>query len=261
MARIRSTTPSAWSLLKEQYPWPLEQPEVKPLHWSLDYGGRELITNLIARRKVRVVLEIGVYLGGSARQWLSVSPDVLVVAVDLWPQVTLSGFEVRDPIGRRYWDQLSAPDGLYRTFLSSMWDERQRIVPVRSRSTEVLPELHALGLRPDLVYLDAGKTGVEIPLLEQLFPDALISGDDWCWHDGRQFPIRMPVKESCRRRGYHLKQVHNTWLIDDQPWTRQERLIRLRCLPREILHRAGAIRQQIRGVNSIGISIRPKRVT
>lgn len=250
-------SPDIWPRLQERFPWPSECPDVKPVHWALDYGGRALITNLIARRKVRVVLEIGVFLGGSVRQWLSASPDVLVVAVDPWPQINLPNrFILNHPIGRRHWDQISAPDGLYQTFLSSLREMRQRILPVRAASMAVLPELHTLGLRPELVYLDADKTGEEITLCEKLFPGALISGDDWWWQDGRQFPIQMPVKESCRRRGRHLKQADNTWLIDVQPWTWQERQIRLRCLPSELAQRIDIIRQRVLGINSSGESIR-----
>jgi hypothetical protein len=248
------TPPALWLQLQERYPWPGERPDVKPIDWSVDYGGRDLITNLIARRKLRMVLELGVFLGGSARQWLMASPDVLVVAVDPWPEITSAThqFYFNHPIGRRHWDQLTAPHGGYRTFLSSLWNLRQRIVPVRAGSMTVLPELHALGLRPDLVYLDTDKTGQEISLCEALFPEALISGDDWYWQDGRQFPIRVPVTESCRRRGYHQKQVDNTWLIDSHPWTWQERLIRLRSVPKELFHRLDVVRQQMGGVNSGG---------
>jgi hypothetical protein len=48
----------------------------------------------------------------------------------------------------------------------------------RESSLDVLPELHSLGLRPDMVYIDADKKGHEIPVCDELFPDAVIAGDD-----------------------------------------------------------------------------------
>ena len=35
--------------------------------WVMDYGGRDLIRHLIAVRQPRVIVEIGVVLGGSVR--------------------------------------------------------------------------------------------------------------------------------------------------------------------------------------------------
>lgn len=81
-------------------------------------------------------------------------------------------------IGRPYRDQLCAPEGVYRSFISSMWDVRHRIVHVRGMAVAVLPELHSLGLRPDMAYIDADKKGHEIRVCDELFPAAVIAGDD-----------------------------------------------------------------------------------
>jgi predicted O-methyltransferase YrrM len=239
--------------LKARYPWPTERPSESPILWSLDYGGRRLITDAIASRGVSVLLEIGSFLGGSARQWLAASREVVVVCVDPWPDLIDSGRGIAaHHIGRAYRDQLRAPEGVYRSFLSSMWDVRHRIVHVRGMSLDVLPELHSLGLRPDMVYIDADKKGHEIPVCDELFPDAVIAGDDWNWSDGFSFPIREPAYRSARKRGRRLKCVGTTWLIDDGPWTIRERLLQLQSSPRSLTQAAHSLMRRLNGTTSSG---------
>jgi hypothetical protein len=88
---------------------------------------------------------------------------------------------------------LLAENGLYNSFLASKWDVRDRVIPVRGSSLDVLPLLHSLELRSDLVFLDAGKEGEEIALCEKLFPSSILGGDDWYYTDGRGFPLRAPT--------------------------------------------------------------------
>lgn len=245
---------AAWAALRERFPWPAERPKADAIRWSMDYGGRGLIVDVLANRPRRLVLEIGTFLGGSARQWLQAADGVRVVAVDPWPdlkrQPPLGSFVERHPIGRRHADQLFARNGLYDSFLSSMWDLRERIVPVRGTAQDALPTLHALGLRPDLIYVDSDKTGRELPLCERLFPGALICGDDWMWQDGTAFPIRRPAIDLARRQGRPLKCADHTWLIDDCPWSWRQRLCWLRHMPSATWHRLDAVRQRLSGLSS-----------
>jgi hypothetical protein len=81
-SRAALQTRETLARLKARYPWPTERPSESPILWSLDYGGRRLITDAIASRGVNVLLEIGSFLGGSARQWLAASREVVVVCVD-----------------------------------------------------------------------------------------------------------------------------------------------------------------------------------
>jgi hypothetical protein len=230
--------------LKTRYPWPTERPSESPILWSLDYGGRRLITDAIASRGVNVLLEIGSFLGGSALQWLAASREVVVVCVDPWPDLIDPGPGITaHHIGRAYRDQLRAPEGVYRSFISSMWDVRHRIVHVRGMS---------LGLRPDMVYIDADKKGHEIPVCDELFPDAVIAGDDWNWSDGYSFPIREPASRSAHSRGRRLKCVGTTWLIDDGPWTIRERLLQLQSSPRSLTQAAHSLIRRLNGTTSSG---------
>lgn len=244
---------SALPAVRARFPWPTKRPDVPPVPWNMDYGGRRLISRAISRRGMRVVLEIGSWLGGSARQWLASSPDVVVVCVDAWPTLDApSRHMTRHELWPRFGAQLGAVDGLYNSFLAWMWDFRERVIPVRGRSCEMLPLLHSLGLQPELVFLDAGKQGEEIAVCDDLFPAALIGGDDWYFTDGTGFPLRTPTRASAARRGRVLKVFSNTWLIDDRPWTLDERLWRICEAPTDLLMAARAARQRWRGMTSAG---------
>lgn len=251
-------TTAAVDAVRDRFPWPDRKPDVPAVPWVMDYGGRALIKHLIATRQPRVIVEIGAFVGGSVRQWLEVSPDVTVVAIDPWPQKKgPDPFFDGHPIGRLHSRQLREPDGLYRAFLATMWEHRDRVIPVRGRGCDMLPVLHALGLRPDLIFIDADKRGAEIAICDDLFPEAIICGDDWLWCDGRCYPSQQPVGESARRRHRVLKCVSNTWLIDDRPWTAAERMIWLRGLPQSVLRRLTAWARARRGCNSAGNPAQP----
>ena len=250
----------AWTTLRQRYPWPERRPEAAPIDWSMDYGGRELLLEAIRTRGLRVVVEIGVFLGGSLRQWLAASPHVVAVAVDPWDDLEShpgrESFVARHPIGRRHASQLFAPEGHYASFLASAWDLRERVVPIRGRGAEVLPALHSIGLKPDLIYLDADKRGSELPICAELFPSAIIGGDDWIWSDGASFPMRGPARATARAQRRVLKTVDNTWLIDDRPWSAFERRLWWRRLPWTLRHELDAMRQRRQGRDSSRMKVR-----
>lgn len=239
--------------IRARFPWPEERPHVAPIPWSMDYGGRRLITDAIKSRNVRVVLEIGSFLGGSARQWLAAGPDVVVVCIDPWKDIVgPRPLWDKHPLGRAFGAQLREVAGVFNSFLSSMWDVRNRVIAVRGLSAVVARELHALGLEPDLIYIDADKKGNEIAECDALFPDALIGGDDWNWSDGYGFPIRAPAYRSTRTRNRFLKHYGNTWLIDDRPWSLRERILQCQAAPRgtaQVLH---SLLRRLRGKTSSG---------
>lgn len=248
-----SSSASPVARLRERFPWPVKQPSVAPVDWVMDYGGRELIQEIITTRKLRLIVEVGVFVGGSVRQWLSLSPDLVVVAIDPWPRIEGSNhFYDTHPVGRRYGNQLRTTDGLYHSFLATLWNDRHRVIPMRGTGVQMLPRLHAAGIRPDLIFIDADKQGDEISLCDELFPEAVICGDDWLWCDGYRFPCQRPVRESARCRKRQLKCVSNTWVVDKCPWTLAERLIWLRGWPVSLIRRFTAWRRSLRGRDSSG---------
>jgi hypothetical protein len=110
-------------------------------------------------------------------------------------------------------------------FLANLWDYRERVIPIRGNSPDMLFEIHRLGAEPDLIFLDADKEGREIEICHELFPNATMTGDDWWWGRDRWwradkgYPIRKPVKDFCRQNRRFLKTSYQTWVIDDEPPT------------------------------------------
>ncbi len=78
----------AIAALQQAHPWPdiSRLDGTPPLMWNLDGGGRELIVELIRRRRPECMLEVGTFLGGSAFQWLSSLDDFVLIALDTWHQ-------------------------------------------------------------------------------------------------------------------------------------------------------------------------------
>ena len=196
--------------IRDQFPWPAGDPSVAPYMVNLDFGGRHLVTELIESGRAWTVLEIGSFLGGSTEQWLKASGEVQVVAVDPWPTLPRVGTELSRELDWFRWPkprehivaQLNAADGLYRTFLANMAPYRDRVVPVRARSEDVLAELKRLGLEPDLIYIDADKKRVDLDLCLELFPGAILSGDDYLWRpEPGKTAVERIAKKVARRIG------------------------------------------------------------
>ena len=98
--------------------------------------------------------------------------------------------------------QIRELDGLYHAFLATLWEDRDRVIPLRGTTgREMPPALHSLGLRPDLIFIDTDTQATEVAIYNDLFPEATVCGDDWLWCDGKRFPSQRPVRESALRRG------------------------------------------------------------
>lgn len=210
--------------LRLRYPWPSEKPNVLPTDWSLDGGGKELVINKIRSAKLKCVVEIGVFFGGSVRTWVMNTVNTIVIAADPWtPAAWWAEYAVKH--GREELAmQLKAPQGPYETFLSSLWDFRDRVIPVNSSSPSILHELSDVGVKPDLFFFDSDKTGDDLEVAHKLFPEAVLTGDDWTWGKNGVYPIRKAVKEFCLKYNYTYRYCGATWVIDFESVPLKERV-------------------------------------
>lgn len=205
--------------LRARYPWP-EIVAAAPYLVDLDGGGRFLIDRLITHRGLTTILEIGSFLGGSTQRWLTRRPEVEVVAVDPWPDGTAGDFVASE---EPWFDwprppadvvcALNARDGLYHTFLANLAPYRDRVVPVRGRSEDQMERLAALGLEPDLVYLDADKKLVDLETCFRLWPRARLTGDDYAWNAAAGYPMRQLVDSFAGRHGFAVAHLLQTWVL------------------------------------------------
>jgi hypothetical protein len=199
----------------ERGSWPQQRPDFQPSDWSLEGGGKRLVISRIPTDRPFVVLEIGAFLGGSVRQWLAHSPNVRVVAIDPWEDEKWWGSYAEKHGRFDLAEQLRRPDGPYQTFLSTNWEYRSRLIPVRGRSPDVLTDLRDAGWLPDLVYFDSGKAGGDIEIVHSLWPRAILTGDDWTWLSEGEYPIRTAVRSFARKHGLEVAVDRATWAVTD----------------------------------------------
>lgn len=210
--------------LRLRYPWPPEQPNVLPTDWSLDGGGKELVINKIRSAKLECIVEIGVFFGGSVRKWVMNTANTIVIAADPWkPAEWWSEYAINHGYGELA-AQLSVPQGPYETFLASIWDLRERVIPVNRSSPSILYELSEIGVMPDLIFFDSDKTGDDLDVAHELFPNAVLTGDDWTWVKDGDYPIRKAVKAFCLKHNYTYRHYACTWVIDFEPIPVRERM-------------------------------------
>jgi len=172
--------------------------------------------------------EIGVWTGGSCLRWLRAKPDLTVIGVDLW--------ESNGEYGEYFWthrdmfwttietkaspeqisNQLNSDNGLFLCTISNLWEFRDRFIPVRGRSPEILHEVASLAAEPDVIFLDADKRGREVATCHQIWPSALLCGDDWYWNEANadpSYPIRDPVLEFADKNKLDVRIADATWAL------------------------------------------------
>ena len=212
--------------LKNIYSWPAERPpEFHPFYWSLDGGGKHLVQEAIASRNSKILVEIGVFFAGSVLQWLSKCPDLTVIGIDPW-DTNLADYYLEN--GKYYGDsivkgnlttedlynQLNLHEGAYLSMLSNTWDYQDRYIPMRGKSPEKLYELKDMGVIPDIVFIDSDKSGRDLEVCYELFPDCTITGDDWNWtQDGKTCPIREAVESFAASKGLEITVSRETWVL------------------------------------------------
>lgn len=227
---------------KLSHPWPSEQPNVLPTDWALEGGGKELVINKVRSEKLECILEIGVFFGGSVRKWILNTSNTIVIAADPWaPAEWWSEYAITHGHGELA-AQLRTPQGPYETFLASIWDLRERVIPVNRSSPSVLHELSEIGVVPDLIFFDSDKTGNDLKVAHELFPNAVLAGDDWTWVRDGDYPIRKAVKAFCQKYNYTYRISAATWLIDSRQILMRERIAhtvyRIQKIPKFLARRA-----------------------
>ncbi len=211
--------------LRRLNPWPdIDGLAGQPSYvWSLDGGGRHLIVDLIRELQPRIFLEVGVFLGGSALQWLENSSDQMtLLAADIWDRHAEDWVftMAREPLP---WITdlnavlaLQAPlkeQGIYRVALHNLRNFRDRVIPLRMRVSQVYSYVKNF-VEPDIVYIDANKERQDYILADQAFPRAIICGDDWEWQDDNgDYAVRHFVHEVADTRRCQVVAERATWIL------------------------------------------------
>ncbi|UTW55813.1 hypothetical protein [Kordiimonas sp. SCSIO 12610] len=216
-------TLSALDALKAEYPWP-DVEGVTPWDYTLGGGGRELVDALINQHKPKVFLEIGCFLCSSSKRWLEQKEDMTVIGVDPWDDALIeqcNRYVGRPKLTREYPDievqKKFARDvkeqSPFRTALANVRSYRDRFIPVRGTSPDMLYKIHASGVTPDIVYIDADKKIEDLEVAHSLWPNALITGDDWHWSRTKGYPMRQVVYAFAEKYGFEVEASWATWIL------------------------------------------------
>lgn len=163
--------------IEQAHAWPRLKPAVDPLDhgWLRADAQRALASHI--NGDTRAIVEVGSWLGKSAMFMAKSAPDAKVYCIDHWQGSAEhhynDDFESMLPI-------------LFETFCANCWDYRGQIVPIRMSSQDGMREVHRFGVVPDLVYIDAShdyaSVLADVALARELFPTAVLVGDDWNSH-------------------------------------------------------------------------------
>lgn len=202
--------PPALRELRRRNPWPAVQPNLPHNdHGWFGDGNKRAMRALLAKTKPRCVLEVGSWLGLSARFVLDHSA-AHVACVDLWDDVavdtgmlSVAGLDA----SRTLWDQ----------FVANNWQHRERLTPIRTTTVAGIQRAREVGLLPDLVYIDASHERVDfeadLAAAVQCFPAARLCGDDWNWGGPTNHTIQPAVTALANARGLPVVVDGEFWQI------------------------------------------------
>ncbi len=212
-------------------PWPdFIYGEVRSFELSLDGGGRgghEIIIDVIKKYDVKLMVEVGCFLGGSAVKWLRAKKDLTLIGVDPWDGNWAAYIETMalDPVRSRTVWHLKEEEialivacirryGNFCTAMNNLRIYKDRFIPVRRKIPEAFGYLRERLIEPDLVYIDAGKYREDIDTAYEMFPDAIICGDDYLWPDENGvFRMKEAVHSFAEEHNMEVQHKMQTWLL------------------------------------------------
>ncbi|GAB5455811.1 MAG: hypothetical protein Hens2KO_20400 [Henriciella sp.] len=198
---------------------------ITPYRYTLDGGGRHAVQKLIDELDAKLLLEVGVYLGGSCYDWLEHSDALHVIGIDTWSDT----YNARQDLTRyreinsscfRYIDDIdgfiesTATHGFYASALANLSVFGDRFHPYRGSAPNVLYELRDLGVEPDIVYIDSAKNRANLDAAYECFPKAKLCGDDWEWGASLGFPMQQAVNGFAEENGFTARASGATWILD-----------------------------------------------
>ncbi len=190
----------------DAYPDVYESIEVLPEKFHGWHTHKRQVEDLFSRKNIQTVIEVGVWLGNWTAVVAPKLPETGVYyAIDHWK----GSQEHHNPGTLEY----TLLPNLFQQFLSNMLhrDLADKVIPVRMQSLPAARKFRLLGIRADLIYIDAGHKYAEVfqdiaswyPLLTE---GGILCGDDW--NLGR---VSHAVKDYAKKQ--NLK-----WHVDGEFW-------------------------------------------
>ena len=193
--------------IKKRYPWPDAKPDLPFDNHGWFGWCHKAMMDVVLPKDGKVIIELGSWLGLSTRFMLSQVPEATVLAIDHWKGDLSILYGADEEINKRM-------PTLYEAFLSNCWEYRERLVPMRTTTIAGLRELHALGVKPDFIYLDAAHqyedAKADLDEIWRLYPDVRLGGDDY---GGKWEGVKRAVDEHAGRAGRVPCLAEHAWTI------------------------------------------------
>lgn len=182
-------------------------------------NGKSRITNF--PHKIHCIIELGTWLGISTEFILKQCPKAIVLAVDLWENEYFyndSHYNKND----EQFSKILQNKSIYHQCLNNLIDYKYttptesessnqknsdnneknkkefRLIPLRMDSVQALRIIASHNIKPEVIYIDASHhydfVVNDITTCTELFPDAILVGDDWDNPD-----VRQAVKDMAKR--------------------------------------------------------------
>lgn len=214
------------------FPSPKALSRVVPFDFRMEGGGKHIVENeirrIIARKGKCKVLEVGLFLGGSARRWLEVHPSVQLVGVDRFKGA--EGLFDHYIAQNAEWAMQQIRKANIDTFLPSWWKNGQRLTFFRNMESfrrritiyqgdfsTVADAVCAAHPDVDIIFLDGDQTRELIDMCKTLFPEAVLSGNRWSWGQALGYPVQEAVREYCAAQGLTGQTSGATWKVAKEP--------------------------------------------
>ena len=193
--------------LRKKYHFPKEMPKRKEDNagW-FGYGNQRLIEKYLYCND-NLIIEFGSYLGKSAKYLCEKSsPYATVICVDTWGD---GGQSIQNGIKRMNNNNKSKIEKnrlkhLYETFLVNMWNDKEKVIPIKMDGRKAAKMLSDMEVRPNFVYLDMDHTYDsvigDLKAVHSAFPNTLIVGDDIKYHKGVGKAVKEFIEEHSEYR-------------------------------------------------------------
>lgn len=195
--------------LRERFPWPKEPPDVPPRSHGW-FSGRADVFEQFIGPQVNVYLELGSWLGKSVTWFAERCPNATVICIDHWRG---------SPEHHRKEKWQKHLPTLYETFLTNMWELRDRVIPIRANTLDGMRAVAQADVRPDVIYIDAAHDADsvyhDLVTAIELFPGARILGDDWPI-EGVRHGVRKLLAERGEEPRLVISECKTVWyLLED----------------------------------------------
>ncbi len=194
-------------VLPDAYPGIYKRMSVLPFNDHGWYLWKDIFAKLLADHKIKVVIEVGSWLGASTRDIARQLPEGgKLYAVDHWQG---------SPEMFRHEDERKLLPTLYQQFLSNVIHAglTDKIVPVRMPSLEAAEKLKLANIVPDLIYIDGAHDFDSVykdlvAWYAYVQGDCIFCGDDFTCPD-----VRDAVKKFAQERNLKLEPQGGFWMM------------------------------------------------